>query len=156
MPTSISSILATAATKDLASLGHCRYSRNTTYGECCVDSGSTEHMFLDYSSFLSYCPSTYPNDYALLGDESCSNIAGHGTAVFTMNGCYILVRNALHVPSLWAPLYSTQSHRTQPGCAYYDDDTIGNLLLFPTMVINVDSTTDNIVSFRPIGRSLRD
>ena len=68
-----------------------------------------------------------------------------------MNGCFVLVRNALHVPYIQVPLYSMQRHHTQPGCAYYNDDTVGNLLLFPTMVINVDSTTENIVSFRPIG-----
>ena len=42
-------------------------------------------MLYGYSSFLSYRPSMNTNDYAPLGDESCSNIAGRGTAVFTMN-----------------------------------------------------------------------
>ena len=97
-----------------------------------------------------------PNDYALLNDNSGSKISGHGTAVFTMNRCYVLVHNALHIRSLRASIYSTQRHCTQPGCAYYDDDTVGNLLLFATMVIDVESTTDNIFSFRPIGRALRD
>ena len=71
-------------------------------------------MFPDYSSFLSYRTSTDPNDYALLGDESRSNIAGRGTSVFIMNWRFVLVCNALNFPSLWAPLYSTQFHRTQP------------------------------------------
>ena len=113
-----------------------------------------KHMFPDYSSFLVYHPSTDPNDYALLGGNSHSNIAGNGTAVFTMNGRYVLVRNALHAPYLLVPLYSTQHHRTQPGCTYYGNDTVVNLLLFPTMVIDVESTTNNVVSFRPIGRAL--
>ena len=73
-----------------------------------------------------------------------------------MIGRLILVRNTLHVPSLRVPLYSTQRHHTQPGCTYYYDDTIGNLLLFPTMVIDMDSTIEKIVSFRPIGCTLRD
>ena len=47
-----------------------------------------------------------------------------------------------------------QHHCTQPVYAYYDNDTVGNLLLFPTMVIDVESTTNNVVSFRPIGRAL--
>ena len=64
-----------------------------------------------------------------------------------MNGRLVLVRNALHVPSLQSPLYSTQRHPTQPGCAYYSDNTVVNLPLLPTMVIDVDSTTDNTVSF---------
>ena len=122
-PTSISPILTTAATKAFASLGHFRYRRNTTDGECCVKSGATEQMLPDYFSFLSYRPYMDPNNYALLRDEYRSNIAGRGTAVFTMNGHYVLVRNALHAPSLWVPLYSAQRHRTQPGCAYYDNDT---------------------------------
>ena len=113
-------------------------------------------MFLDYYSFLSYHPPMEPNNYALLGDEYISNISVRGTAVFTMNGHLILVCNSLHSPSLQAPLHSTQRCCTQPGCAYYDYDTVGNILLFPTMVINVESTTDNIVSFFPISRTLRD
>ena len=107
-------------------------------------------MFLYYSSLLSYCPSTDPNDYALLRDVSWSKMSGHGTAIFTMNGRSVLVCNKLHIPSIRASLYSPQRHRTQPVCAYYDGDTAGNLLLFPTMVIDVDSATNNIVSFWPI------
>ena len=57
-----------------------------------------EHMFPDSSSFLSYRPSTEPNDYTLLGDKSQSNIAGCGTAVFSMNICLVLVRNSIHAP----------------------------------------------------------
>ena len=42
-------------------------------------------MLYDYSPFLYYRPSMNTNDYAPLGDESCSNIAGRGTTVFTVN-----------------------------------------------------------------------
>ena len=48
-------------------------------------------MFLEYYYFLSYCPSADPNDYALLGDEYQSKIAGRGTSVFTMNIRFVLV-----------------------------------------------------------------
>ena len=112
-------------------------------------------MFHDYSSFLYYRPSMDPNDYALPGDKSRSNIYGCGTTIFNMKGLYIIVRNALHVPSLRAPLSSTQRHQNQLGCTYYDYDTVGNLLLFPTMVIDMDLTTDNIVSFHPIRHTLQ-
>ena len=61
-------------------------------------------MFPDYSSFFSYCPSMDPNNYAIIGDESRSSIAGRGTDVFTMNRRYVPVRNTLHVPSLQTPL----------------------------------------------------
>ena len=113
-------------------------------------------MSPDYTSFLYYCPSTDPNNYTLLGDESLFNIASCGTAIFTMNGRLVLFLNAPHIPSLRAPLYSTKRHRTQLGCAYYNEDNVGNLFLFSTMVIDVDSTTDKIFSFRPIGRTLRE
>ena len=108
-----------------------------------------EHMFPDYPSSLSYRPPLDPNNYALLGDKSQFNITERGTVVFTMNRRYVLVRNALHVPYLHTTLYTTQHHHTQPGCSYYNNYTVGNLLLFPTMVINMESTTKNIVSFRP-------
>ena len=113
-------------------------------------------MFPEYSYFLSYRLLADPNDYALLGDEYGSNIAGHRNSIFLMNRLLVLVRNALHAQSLRAPLYSTHRHHTQPGCTYYNEYTVVNLLLLPTMVIDVDSTTDNIFSFQPIGRTLRD
>ena len=111
-------------------------------------------MFPDYTSFLFYHPSMDPNNYSLLCYESQSNIDGRRTAVFPINGRLILFRNALHDPSLQEPFYSKQRHRTQPGCAYYDDETVGNLLLFPIMFIDVDSTTDNIFILCPISRTL--
>ena len=61
-------------------------------------------MLPDYTSFLSYRPSTDPNNYSLLGDKYPSNVYFHGTAVFMMNGRLVLVRNTIHVPSLWVPL----------------------------------------------------
>ena len=111
-------------------------------------------MFPNYSYLLYYCPYTDPNEYDLLGDESQSNITEHVTAIFSMDGRLILVCNTLHVPSLREPLYSTLRHCTQSGCAYHNDNTVGNLLLFPTTVINVEYSTDNIVNFRPIDCTL--
>ena len=55
--TRITSMLVTSVTKALDKLGHFHYKRITTEVECCVDSVETEHMFPDYTSFLSYCPS---------------------------------------------------------------------------------------------------
>ena len=140
----------------LAKLSHCHYKRITIEGIFCVDSRVAEHIFLDYTYFLSYRPSIDPNNCTLLGDKSRCNIAGHGKSIFTMIRCLVLVRNTVYIPCLWLPIYSTQRHRTQPGFTYYDDDTIGNLLLFLTIVIDVESTTGNIFSFRPISLTLRD
>ena len=67
-----------------------------------------EHMLPYCSSFLAYYPSTYPNNYSLIGDESPSNIARRGTAVFSMNRSLAIVCNALHVPYLRASSYSAQ------------------------------------------------
>ena len=99
-------------------------------------------MFSNYYSFISYHPSTDPNNYALLDDKYQLNIAGRRNAVFSMHEFLVLVCNYLHVPSLRAPIYSTQRHINQPGFTYYDDNAAENLVLFPTMVIDVDSTTE--------------
>ena len=107
-------------------------------------------MLPDSYSLISYHPSKYPNDYALLGKKYRSNISGRGTIVFSIKGQLVLVRKDFHATSLRAPLYSTQHHCTQPGCAYYDANTVDNLLLFPTMSIDMDSSTDNTVRLLPI------
>ena len=112
-------------------------------------------MLPDSYSLISYHPSKYPNDYALLGKKYRSNISGRGTIVFSIKGQLVLVRKDFHATSLRAPLYSTQHHCTQPGCAYYNANTVDNLLLFPTMSIDMDSSTDNTVRFLPIGCTLR-
>ena len=45
-PSSINSILATAAKKSLSNLGRYCYRHITTEGRFCLDSVATEHMFL--------------------------------------------------------------------------------------------------------------
>ena len=38
------------------------------------------------------------------------------------------------------------------GCGYYSDYTLGSFMLFPTFLLQVDDSTDNIVSLKALGR----
>ena len=76
----------------------------------CADSGATDHMIPDYSAFISYRPSLDSDDNVILGDDTTARIAGRGTAVISLNGKRILLRNALHVPTMKNPLYSLTHH----------------------------------------------
>jgi hypothetical protein len=70
---------------------------------CCADSGATNHMFSDYSTFISYHKCS--NKTVKLGNSTELPILGYGTAKFSLNGKIIMVRNALHVPGLTDFLY---------------------------------------------------
>ena len=84
---------------------------------CCADSGASEDMFPDYSTFKThYCLS---NCCATLGDTTRLPIEGIGTVVYTLNGRTIHTRNGLHIPALRGPLYSLRKHRQRPGCGVY-------------------------------------
>jgi hypothetical protein len=121
------------------------------HSECCADSGATEHMLPDYSAFVSY--KRCHNETVTLGDRTQLPIKGRGKAVFQLNGKTILVRDALHVPDLRAPLYSLRKHRHMDGCGYYSQFGVGSFILFPAFTIEVDDTEDNIVSYKSIGRN---
>ena len=84
---------------------------------CCADSGASEYMFPDYSTFKTYHHLT--NHYATLGDNKRIHIEGIGTALYTLNGRTILTRNSLHIPALRGPLYSLRKHGQRPGCGVY-------------------------------------
>lgn len=117
--------------------------------ECCADSGATHHMLNDYNTFVSYYPCKHR--VVTLGNESTLPVMGTGTTKFFLNGKVILVRNALHVPGLRAPLYSLRRHRLMPGCGYFSHFEIGSYILFPDFVIKVDDSKDNLISFQSIG-----
>ena len=91
------------------------YNKNDT--DCCADSGASEDMFHDYSTFKTYYHLT--NYYATLGDTTKLPIEGMGTTVYTLNGRTILTSNDLHIPALRGPLYSLRKHRQRPGCGVY-------------------------------------
>ena len=71
---------------------------NKKYTAYCADSGASEDMFPDYSTFKTYHRLT--NRYATLGDTTRLPIEVIGTAVYTLNGRTILTRNALHILAL--------------------------------------------------------
>ena len=64
----------------------------------CADSGASEDMLPDYSTFKTYHRLT--NSYATLGDTTKLPIEGIGTTVYTLNGRTIPTSNALHIPAL--------------------------------------------------------
>ena len=61
-----------------------------------ADSGATDHMLPDKSVFISYHPVS--GRRVRMGNNSFAPILGHGTAVISLNGKKILIRDCLHVP----------------------------------------------------------
>ena len=95
---------------------------------CCADSGASEDMFHDYSTFKTYhCLS---NRYATLGDTKRLPIEVIDTVVYTLNGRTILTHSALHIPDLRGPLYSLHKNRQRPGCGVYSSYEDGSYLFF--------------------------
>ena len=80
---------------------------------CCAESGSSEEMLPDYSTFNTY--HRISNCCDTLGDTNMPPIEGIDTVVYTLNGCTILICNALHITALKCPLYSLRKHRQIPG-----------------------------------------
>lgn len=63
--------------------------RHSDEDECCADSGVTNHMFKDYSTFVSY--HKCHNKTAKLGNSTELPILGYGTAKFSLTGKIIVV-----------------------------------------------------------------
>jgi hypothetical protein len=79
-----------------------------------ADSGATDHMLPDQSAFISY---RHVHGLRVwMGNATFAPVLGRGTAILSLNGKSILVRNVLHIPDLHVPLYSLRAHLTQPGC----------------------------------------
>ena len=70
--------------------------------ECFADSGASDDILPDYSTFKKYHHLT--NRYATLGDTTKLPIEVIGTVVYTLNGRTILTHNVLHIPALRGPL----------------------------------------------------
>ena len=110
----------------------------------CADSGASEDMLPDYSTFKTYHRLT--NSYATLGDTTKLPIEGIGTTVYTLNGRTIPTSNALHIPALWGPLYSLRKHCQLPGCSVYSSYKDGSYLFFPEFILQVEDSYENLVS----------
>ncbi len=88
-----------------------------------ADSGATDHMLPDKSAFISYSP--VEGRRVRIGNNSFAPILGHGTAIISLNGKKILMRNCLHVPDLHHPLYSLRAHQRQRGCGFIGMYSLG-------------------------------
>jgi len=71
-------------------------------------------MLPDKSAFISYRPVT--GCRAHMGNNSFAHILGLGSAVISVNGRLILMRDCLHILALCNPLYSLRAHQPQDGC----------------------------------------
>jgi len=72
-----------------------------------ADTGATHHMFPDRSAFISYHRS---DRRVRMASDTYDPVHGEGTAVISLNGHIVLIRDALHVPALRKPLYSLRAH----------------------------------------------
>lgn len=89
-----------------------------------------------------------------MGNNSFLPVLGRGSAIISLNGQRILVRNALHVPGLVVPLYSLRAHCLQPGCGFIGAEGVGILVYFPSFVLTVDTSRDCHLGFESLGGSV--
>ncbi len=76
-----------------------------------ADTGATNHMIPDKSAFISYPPCL--GWQVCMGNNLFAPILGSGTAIISLNGKRIFIRDCLHVPLLQNPLYSLRAHQQQ-------------------------------------------
>ncbi|EJK60060.1 hypothetical protein THAOC_19656 [Thalassiosira oceanica] len=117
-----------------------------------ADSGATDHMVPDRSAFYSYRP--VHGLRVRMGNNAFVPVVGRGTAVFSLNGKHVMIRNAMHVPDLGRPLYSLRAHLLQPGCGFIGlsaTETSARMMCvyFPTFVLTVDMSMDCHLSYKP-------
>ena len=109
-------------------------SRHVTQTSLLVaDSGATNHMLPDKSAFISYHPVS--GRRVRMGNNSFAPILGHGTAVISLNGKKIFIRDCLHVPDLRNPLYSLRAHQRQRGCGFIGMYGLGMHVFFPNFIM---------------------
>ena len=118
-----------------------------------ADTGATNHMCLERSAFISYHPVPQNTLNVRMGNKTLAPVLGKGTAIISLNGKLVLVRNVLHVPTLRTPLYSLRKHPTQRGYSFLGNDSLGGLFVyFPSFVLAVDTTKDCHLSYKHIGQ----
>ena len=127
-----------------------RGSSSTHMSLVVADTGATNHMLPDKSAFISY--HTITGRRVRMGNNSFAPIAGHGTAIVSLNGKKILIRDCLHVPDLRNPLYSLRAHLRQRGCGFIGMFGLGMHVFFPSFILKVDRATDCHLQYVPDGR----
>ncbi len=116
-----------------------------------ADTGATDHMIPDKSAFNSYRPVT--GRRVRMGNNLFAPILGTGSAVIALKGKHILIRDCLQVPALCNPLYSLRAHQCQHGCGFIGMHNLGMYIFFPSFIVEVNTTTDCHLSYKPIGWS---
>jgi len=116
-----------------------------------ADSGATNHMFPDKSAFISYKSTSQLK--MRMGNNSYLPVIARGSAIISLNGQRVLVRNALHVPGLAMPLYSLRANFQQPGCSFLGTNDVGMVVYFPSFVLSADTSSDCTLFYEPLGWS---
>ncbi len=116
-----------------------------------VDMGATDHMLPDRSAFISY--KSVQHLRVCMDNNSYAPVLGWGTAIVSLNGQRLLIRNVLNVLALWVPLYSLCAHIHQGGCGFLGSFEMGMHVYFPSVVLSVDMSTDCHLSYKPLGKS---
>ena len=148
LPKTVLSLLANPTSGSLVKAHHGPSSTRTSL--LVADTGATDHMLPDKSAFISY--HLVSGRRVRMGNNSFAPIAGHGTAIISLNGRKILIRDCLHVPDLRNPLYSLRAHQRQRGCGFIGMFGLGMHVFFPTFILEVDTATDCHLQYEPIGR----
>ncbi len=118
-----------------------------------ADTGATNHMLPNKAAFVLYYPVS--GQQVRMGNNSFAPIHGHGTAVISLNGKKILIREWLHVPELQNLLYSLWAHQRQCGCRFIGMHSLGMHVFFPSFIMEVKTATDCHLYYKPIGRACR-
>ncbi len=116
-----------------------------------ADTGATNPMLPDRSTFISY--KSVWHLCIRMGNNSYAPVLGRGTAIVSLNGQRLLIRNVLHVPALRVPLYSLWAHLRQSGCRFIKSFATGMHVYFLGVILNVDMSTNCHLSYEPLGKS---
>jgi hypothetical protein len=116
-----------------------------------ADTGATNHMLPDRSAFILY--KSVRHIHVRMGNNSYAPVLGRGTAIISLNGQRLLIRNVLHVLAFRDPLYSLYAHIRQGGCGFLGSFETGMHVYFLGVVLSVDMSTDCHLSYEPLGKS---
>ena len=116
-----------------------------------TDTGATDHMVPDRGAFISY--KSIQGLRVRMGNNFFAPVLGWGTAIISLHGQRLLIRNVLHVPGLWVPLYSLRAHLHQSGCGFLGSYDTGMHVYFPGVVLTVDTSSDCHLSYESLGKS---
>jgi hypothetical protein len=116
-----------------------------------ADTGATDHMHPDRLAFISY--KSVRSLRVRMGNNSYASVLGKGTAIVSLNGKHLLIRNVLHVPALRIPLYSLWAYLRQRGCGFVGSFDTGMHVYFLGVVLSVDMSTDCHLSYESLGKS---